>query len=125
MAKLTTGIFEVPATTVGTDGFPNIACISLNNRTAFTRSVSVVVVRCPLGADGEQIIFSQQITLGPRSCTFRGVDSYSPLDTLRVDFAGDIDEDGETVTASVVGRRSSDGSLEPTMFFRHGNLVEL
>lgn len=126
VATLTTGIFEAPFRTVATVGRPDILCISLNNRSTSPSTVTVTVFRFRGGVGAPIMIFQERITLPPMGSHFRAVrGGYDALDTLRVDFQGDIQTDGSEITASVIGRRSSDGSFEPTMFFRHGDLVEV
>ena len=119
---LTTGPFRVDD-----QGQPNRLVIGLKNHTDEDLSVRVIVDRCeeaiyPAVSQEEQIL-RKRVNLGPGECTQIEVDDdIEGGDLLRVTFIGDIDRNATAIEATVVGLFQN-GTQDPTMFFRHGDLV--
>jgi len=128
--KLTTGLFRVPELSNSTNAI-DLLIIGLNNRTQKQNSVIVTVARCPEAVfpatSQETTTFSRRILLKQYECTqihIASGPSFVPSDLLRVTFEGDIVKETKLVEATVVGRDNT-GEHEPTMFFRHDDLIRI
>ncbi len=133
----TTGPFMVPGS-LPTDGlrFPDTLLIALKNPSSRVRFVRIVVDRCPIPFPSrEQNLIDVVQPLPPESCDFVTATGYAPGDILNVFIMGDLDRDEDSVLVSVVGRNTAgttgspaafaDDRHEPTMFFRHEDLVRI
>lgn len=128
---LTTGPFRIPL--VSNDNRVSALVIGLKNHTDKTKTVRVTVDRCPEtifpDTTQETTSFSQRVTLEPYECTqiqlLAGANPpfFVTGDLVRVSFVGDICKEAIAIEATVVGLDSA-GGQEPTMFFRHDDLVK-
>lgn len=128
--KLTTGLFRVPELSTS-NSTVDLLIIGLNNHTATQKVVMVKVDRCPEAVfpatTQETISFSKRIILKPYDCTQIHISSgplFVPRDLLRVTFQGDIVKETISLEATVVGQDNT-GVHEPTMFFRHDDLIRI
>ncbi len=119
----------------------NILMVTLTNQTNRTLSATVEITRSLLPANSvhpatpmEVLLPVTRFTLTPN--TSSGVaqslvvpsDSTNPQQVLMVEIGGDVKPAGELLQAGVTGGFSSDGVTldfaEPTMLFRHEDLVD-
>ncbi len=128
--KLTTGLFRVPVLSNANNAI-DLLIIGINNLTQKQKSVIVTVDRCPEAVfpatSQETTTIRRRIILNQFDCTqihIASGPSFVPGDLLRVTFEGDIVKEAVLVEATVVGRDTA-GEHEPTMFFRHDDLISI
>jgi hypothetical protein len=127
---LTTGPMRIPGKMTGDPAGnpPNTVTVSIKNPTTKTFRVQLFADVCNVATEVETTFPDTVQTLGPNSCRFRTftfTGLASPGDILRFFAKGNLDEDAEKLELSFVGVRSSDNMQEPTMFFRHADLLEV
>lgn len=125
---LATGPMKVPGRITGdpVGAPPDVVHVSIKNPTAKDFEIQLFAEVC--NSTGPESIFPDTVqTVPSNSCLTRtytfGTD-VQPGDILRFFARGDLDEDGEKLELSFVGQRTSDQMNEPTMFFRHSDLIE-
>ena len=127
--RITTGPFRVPSDWVAGQGL----VVTLLNPTNQARTVRVVVDEVifdgdPPACPNTQVavmtpICQVDVTVPALRAVQTQATGFTADDVLRVTVSGATDDEGGLVEVSVVGDRN--GAAEPTMFFRHGDFVEV
>ncbi|WP_423800833.1 hypothetical protein [Neobacillus sp. SAB-20_R2A] len=125
---LTTGPMMVPRKITGdpNGGPPDEVAITIKNPTSKNFRVQIFADICPPGSTTERTESSDLFTIPKNSCLrLRLFNSVLPDSIIRLYAKGGVDKDAEKLELSFVGRRASDRMHEPTMFFRHADLIEV
>jgi hypothetical protein len=125
---LTTGPMLVPRKITGdpVGGPPDEVAINIKNPTLKDFRVQVFADICPPGSTTERTEASDIFTIPGNSCLrLRLFNTVLPDSIIRLYAVGGVDKDAEKLELSFVGRRASDRMHEPTMFFRHADLIEV
>jgi len=123
---LATGPMKVPGRMPG-GGPPDAVHVSIKNPTNKSFQIQLFAEVCD--PNGPEATFPDAVfTVPSHTCltrTFHFIGIVQPGDILRFFAVGDVDEDGGKLELSFVGQRLSDQMNEPTMFFRHADLIEV
>jgi hypothetical protein len=125
---LTTGPMMVPRKITGdpVGGPPDEVAITIKNPTSKNFRVQIFADICPPNSTTERTESSDLFTIPKNSCLrLRLFNSVLPDSIIRLYAKGHVDKDAEKLELSFVGRRASDRMHEPTMFFRHADLIEV
>ncbi|MFB6804992.1 hypothetical protein ACFCVU_28465 [Peribacillus butanolivorans] len=124
---LTTGPMRVPGQITGdpTGGPPDVVAISIKNPTTKSFTIELFGDVCPPNSTTETTFASGPLPIPNNSCFRINFVNVQPDAILRFFAKGDLDEDAEKLELSFVGKRTSDLMHEPTMYFRHDDLIEV
>ncbi|WML58689.1 hypothetical protein [Neobacillus sp. PS2-9] len=125
---LTTGPMLVPRKITGdpVGGPPDEVAITIKNPTSKDFRVQIFADICPPDSTTERTESSDLFTIPKDGCLrLRLFNSVLPDSIIRLYAKGGVDEEAEKLELSFVGRRASDRMHEPTMFFRHADLIEV
>jgi hypothetical protein len=107
-------------------GPPDEVAITIKNPTSKNFTVQIFADICPPGSTAERTESSDLFTIPKNSCLrLRLFNSVLPDSIIRLYAIGHIDKEARKLELSFVGRRASDRMHEPTMFFRHADLIEV
>lgn len=124
----TTGPMIVPAKITGdpVGGPPDVVRVTIVNPTIRVFKIRLVGEVYDRAQGTVEIVSDCEQTI-PRNSFLRRTFIFSaqPGDFLRFYVIGGLDEDAEKLEIAFIGQRSSDQMDEPTMFFRHADLIEV
>lgn len=126
---LTTGPMRVPGKMTGdpVGGPPDTVFVSIKNPTTRDFHIQLFADVCNPATGTEITVADRVFTIPKNSCLIR-VFFFDDVLTgfiLRFFAKGSLDEDAEKLELSFVGVRTSDNMQEPTLFFRHKDLIEV
>ncbi|MGD6893530.1 hypothetical protein [Bacillus infantis] len=133
---LTTGPMKIPGQISGdpAGGPPDVVRASISNPTNRDYRIQLFAEVCSLDEDGvgESTLFPDAVFVIPAgSCRNRTFGFLDPDiggnagDQLRFFAVGDVELQAVKLELSFVGQRLADEMNEPTMFFRHDDLLEV
>ncbi|MGG0174836.1 hypothetical protein [Gottfriedia acidiceleris] len=133
---LTTGPMKIPGRVTGdtTPLPPDIMRVSIKNPTTRDFRIQLFAEICHVDpvtgvGSGEEIFPDDEFIIPANNCRNRTfpflLAGANVGDILRFFVKGDLDEEAEKLELSFVGQRRSDQMNEPTMFFRHSDLIEV
>lgn len=134
---LATGPMKIPGKVTGdpAGGPPDIVNVSIKNPTNQVFKIQLFAEVCFLNKETgvglrEELFPDEVFVIPPDTCRnrtfgFLFVPGVEVADILRFFAKGDLDEAGGKLELSFAGQRASDEMNEPTMFFRHSDLIEV